>query len=312
MTIERWYRKASAYADGWKSIFSVYPSKDNVALGLSVAEHETECGDAWPGEENWGAIQKRVPTPAEHAVIGNVKLVRVAPDGKAIPLLEAIANATTDARAKLDAAVLSGAVAPPDHEALHIDSSPTTGFYFVWFWAFPTEAEGAAKFIHVLAQNRPSCRVILESSPKPADGGCHQLAAAMYATHYYEGVHDPHNPGGVEANIDDYTNALSRLRPTIAAALLAWSPGAAPPAPVDCDLCTVEGLQHALNVLGASPPLTEDGSFGPKTEAALTKVQVTLNVVADGKCGPATRAAIGAALAALGVTWSASCSGLTR
>lgn len=297
MSIERWYEKAGAYADGWKTLFGVFPSLWNVSLGLSVAQHETACGDAWDNERNWGAVQKRKLTSAESAAILAAG-VHLAPHGTVKEALATVAPAR---------AALAALGFVPDHEALHVDSNPGPGWYFVFFWAFPTDAEGAAKFIHVLAEQRASCKLLLENH-----GSVDQLAAAMYATHYFTGFHDPHAPGGAQANIDDYANALRPLFQSISTALSSWTPGAGPPAPVDCDLCTVQGLQHALNVLGASPPLTEDGSFGPKTEAALTKAQVALNVVADGKCGPATRAALGAALAALGLTWSAGCSGLTK
>lgn len=301
MSIERWYAKGNAYADGWKTLFGVFPSLWNTSLGLSVAQHETQCGDAWQtdglSEHNWGAVQKRKLTPAEHAAILAAG-VHLLPHGSVKEALAAVAPAR---------AALAAAGFVPDHEALHVDSNPGPGWYFCFFWAFPTDAEGAAKFVHVLAEQRASCKLLLQNQ-----GSVAELAAAMYATHYYTGFHDPHAPGGAQANIDDYANDLRPLFETIMGALASWTSGTAPPAPVDADLCTVQGLQHALNVLGASPPLVEDGSAGPKTIAALTKAQVALNVIADGKCGPATRAAIGTALAALGLTWSAACQGLTK
>jgi hypothetical protein len=52
MNFERWYRKADAYTEAWKDAFGSYPPRGAVVLGLAVAQHETACGDAWPGENN--------------------------------------------------------------------------------------------------------------------------------------------------------------------------------------------------------------------------------------------------------------------
>jgi putative chitinase len=55
-------------------------------------------------------------------------------------------------------------------------------------------------------------------------------------------------------------------------------------------------VQHALNVLGASPSLKEDGSYGPTTAAAVRAFQQAHGLAADGKMGPPTIAAIQTAL----------------
>lgn len=54
----------------------------------------------------------------------------------------------------------------------------------------------------------------------------------------------------------------------------------------------VEWLQGALNTLGADPPLTVDGQYGPKTEVAVRAFQKVAGLRVDGIAGPVTRAAI--------------------
>jgi hypothetical protein len=62
------------------------------------------------------------------------------------------------------------------------------------------------------------------------------------------------------------------------------------------DLHMTAGVQAALNHLGAAPPLTVDGSNGPKTLAAVRTFQLAHGLVADGVVGPQTAAALGTAL----------------
>lgn len=57
-------------------------------------------------------------------------------------------------------------------------------------------------------------------------------------------------------------------------------------------------VQHALNVLGASPQLTEDGNYGPKSVAAVKGFQSSIGLSADGIVGPKTVLGIQYALAA--------------
>lgn len=84
--------------------------------------------------------------------------------------------------------------------------------------------------------------------------------------------------------------------------LKAWARGSAPSAPPAAapDLGTVLGQQQALNLLGASPRLTEDGVSGPKTTAAIEAFQARRGLKMDGVVGPITLAAFRAALDALG------------
>jgi lysozyme len=58
------------------------------------------------------------------------------------------------------------------------------------------------------------------------------------------------------------------------------------------DPTTPMGLQVALNLLGASPPLVEDGVAGPKTKAALVRFQIAWGLERSGVTDPATVAKI--------------------
>ena len=190
--IERYQRKARAVVEAWTALFGAPPSMRAVVRVMCVAEFETHLGDArgsWAGEHNWGAIHKRSLTQAER---GALDAHGISADGGE--------NALTAARALL----------PPTakDEALHIDSAPSRGRYFVWFWAFPSDAAAARKFLQILLAQRPAVRAVLERADI-AD-----LARAMYETHYYEGLStDP------EANIRAYAARLAELEPAIVAAL---------------------------------------------------------------------------------------------
>lgn len=65
---------------------------------------------------------------------------------------------------------------------------------------------------------------------------------------------------------------------------------------------TTKWLQASLNsVLALSPPLVVDGSYGPKTKAAVQQFQTTYKLSVDGIAGTITQAAINAVLSKLPV-----------
>jgi len=59
------------------------------------------------------------------------------------------------------------------------------------------------------------------------------------------------------------------------------------------DKPSIQAVQHALNLAGASPPLVEDGKFGPLSTAALRAFQQVHNLKVDGILGPQSYTALG-------------------
>lgn len=249
----RWWQKANAYSAAWSKLFNgQVPSHYNVALGLGVAEHETWCGDAWKGTHNWGAVQLRGLNADERETLKS-------------------AGVTASAQGLVVARTL---LAPVPGGALHVDTSPVGGAYFVWFCAFADDELGAQKFVQTLAKNRPSCCDVLEGAAPSA----YALATAMYNTHYYEGFHNPHTPGGDQANINDYTASIATLMSEAYEALADWEPGKEFPAyvatdPATFDLETILGVQRALNYLAKAPVVATNGLMDTATKAALADFQ---------------------------------------
>jgi len=60
-----------------------------------------------------------------------------------------------------------------------------------------------------------------------------------------------------------------------------------------------KSVQHALNMLGATPKLTEDGQSGPKTVAAIKSFQTANGLTPDGVAGPKTKTALYVAVSQL-------------
>lgn len=60
---------------------------------------------------------------------------------------------------------------------------------------------------------------------------------------------------------------------------------------------TSKDVQHALNVIGTSPALVEDGKIGPKSVAAIKSFQTAHGLTPDGIAGPKTKTALYLAVA---------------
>lgn len=273
MSTERWQSKARAFSAGWRERFGVDPPRPAVVLGLAVAEHETRCGDAWPGEYNWGAVQDRRLNDDEKAAIASI-----APHPSTVAA----------AREALKAA-------GQRWNGLHVDSSPGKGYYWIFFRVHADDAAGASDFVKVIAINagRQACKEALEA------GSAFMLADAMYRTRYYEGFYKRGHHyerqangkwtevpaktssswSGEELNVSAYSGALQSLSRVIGPALdgnptrATIRRGSKGP--------DVAAWQKIVGV-------TSDGDFGPKTEAATKAWQAARGLTADGIVGPKT------------------------
>lgn len=280
MSNERWQRKAAAVIDGWGVVFGKDPPAGAVVLVLAVAQHETRCGDAWPGENNWGAVQD-----ADKGVQARMR------DALRAAGLAAHPSRVDEAKALLTTAGLRT-------DGLHVDSSPGKGYYWVYFVTFPTEAEGAAHLVRTLAERRASCRAVLESG-----GSAMALAQAMYNSRYYEGFHKrgvhyerqadgrwypvPSKTStswtGEELNVAAYGGALQSLSRTITSALAGRTRR-----PTLRRGSTGEDVKFVQRIVG----VPVDGIFGPRTESAVMGYQLGNHLTPDGVVGPKTWASL--------------------
>jgi lysozyme family protein len=82
--------------------------------------------------------------------------------------------------------------------------------------------------------------------------------------------------------------------PQIAAPLVLQAPQHSGIADIDGG---AQWVQHALNTLGFTPPLREDGNYGRMTRLAVQHFQQDYNIAVDGFAGPQTISALHLALA---------------
>lgn len=185
----RYRQKAAVVLEAWAKVVGGLPTRKAVVHALAIGELESRLGDAWPGH-NWGAVQKRSLTSREAETLA----------------ARGIFPSGGDAARKAAAAVLPAA----RDELLWIDRN-TKGPYFVWFWAFESDAAAAERFLVALVKQRAGVRAVL------AAGTAEDVARAMYASHYYGGVsEDP------EVNIQTYARAIRSNAGPIEAALAGW------------------------------------------------------------------------------------------
>jgi hypothetical protein len=200
MTTARWHAKADAYAAAHAQVMGSTPSHHHVCLALSVAQHESGCGDELEG--NWGATTVQGLSGPDKAAIMAAGL------SAAVPANLARAQALLGDRPGL---------------VLWRDYSQATGWYFTWFFKPANDVQGAAYFVKILVHQRPACAAVL-NDPNGTTG---QLAEEMYVTSYFLGVHaHDHGGPGDTANIAEYTHSLDLLESGIVAALADWvAPG---------------------------------------------------------------------------------------
>jgi hypothetical protein len=267
--MSRCYDKITALVTAYRARYKSSPSTNAAMLIVAVAELESEAGDAWNDAHDWGCIVRRPMTAAEEMMVE------------------------------------AGRVPQPTdkNEILEGDSDPVKGKYQTWFWKFDTDVEGADKLLQVLLDERPVIKASIDTLN--AEG----LAKAMYASHYYSGFHNPLLPGGIEADEDDYADAIARGLAKYAAALPNWTPNANEDqysSPITLpngeivDLDETIGQQKATIALGYGPPVSHggaDGIDGPATRTALMAFQANANITVTGVMNPPTVAAFQAAFA---------------
>jgi hypothetical protein len=201
--------KATAVTLAYVDVFGSHITRGELLYLLSVAEHETHCGDDWKdrhgnGVHNWGAVQWRVPTADElvRIKVGDLHVGDTIPGG-----------------------------------ILQQDSSPGKGQYYVFFRAYGDDRQGAASLVATLYKHNPEARAVAQAVGSPG-----AFCAAMYRRGYFEGVHPGARPAfgpkgellrsiplntGETANVDDYASAVSILLRSWSAALASF-PMAAP------------------------------------------------------------------------------------
>jgi hypothetical protein len=207
--MNRWEQKATALWAAWVRVTGQPPPNMNaLKLVLAQAQHESFAGDCWDFSHNWGCCDLRALNAAEVAAFkaGTLQVgMWLYPDGS------------------------YGATHRPDSVGtIRGDSDPNTGPFRVWFFAGPTDIDGAA---YMLKAGVRQARSVL------ADPACtaNTYAEALYVMCcYYGGVHAgarPCGPHRVEplnaaekANILDYANAILRNLPPIDAGLAGWTP----------------------------------------------------------------------------------------
>lgn len=234
-----WRALADDYASACEQIALLFaamglPTKAFILHAMSVAEHETRNGLAWPGENNFGAVQLRALNQAELVDYQSGKL-------------HAGSRTTETHRSDVPLG------------ALHVDTHPGPRGavpYPVWFAAFPTRVEGVSYFLKIFV--RLSLITTTPLAIAPADVGlhahmfeadpshplsesaaavdgatAHDVAAAMYRHGYYEGFAAGARPlaqrtGAFtvpeQLNVDAYAAAMTRCWNVIAPSLASWLP----------------------------------------------------------------------------------------
>lgn len=288
-----WHAKAIALNEAWNLHQQGTLTQPGIILGLSPAALETQAGEAWPGEYNWGACTLRSLNAAEAQVLKAAGLKPSIAKGHQEIERKAM-QALADAGIPRPSGTVAGIFVPS--ATIHCDSrtvkdatgKPVTIPHFVWFANFADDIGGAAYYLHLLGQG---ARQVLLSGGTP-----YELAAAMYRRGYFGGFH-PHeiytakdgteHDGNAE-NIAAYESLIQVWHRRIKAAL---KPDAEPTRPTLRRGAVGEDVEVLQRLLGG---LEVDGHFGPLTERAVLDYQKGHSLLADGIVGRRTWEALGA------------------
>lgn len=190
---------------------SLGKTRTALLLAMAVAEHETLNGRAWPGSNNFGAVQLRQLTADEHArfAAGTLKAGdKFEPPAPGQP--GGVLHVDTHPTKVKD-----------DQGNLHDKSVP----YPVWFAYFPERVDGVAFFLKALWR-------LSGGAPDAAGATPYTVALAMYRHGYYEGFHGGARPVGQRSdplttpeqqNVDDYSKAVTWCFAGIRLVLADWA-----------------------------------------------------------------------------------------
>lgn len=232
LDVDYWIGLANDYAAAAPGALGHQPPRWALVLAMSIAEHETNNGRAWPGAWNFGAVQLRELTAAEQTAFAGGQL-----------------HAGDYTRDTHRADVPRGILQVDTHPG---PSGPIR--YGVWFAAFDSRVQGIAYFLRTLWR-------LTGGAAELPDAGCATVAEAMYRRGYFEGAHHGARPVGArigtltapeQANVDDYATAMSRIvTGTLSPMLDGWGPPWELPQSVQAE--------RRNEVVAASAPVIERG-----------------------------------------------------
>jgi len=282
-----WKEKGEALAAAWAGRYTGALSLPGVILGLGPAALETQAGEAWPGEHNWGACTLRSLNAVEATCL---KVASIYPT-----IARGHQEVEHRAMETLEAAGIprpSGTIAGIDvpSATIHCDSRTVkdangksiTIPHFVWFANFDNDVDGAAYYLHLLGQG---ARQVI------SDGGTpHDLASAMYRRGYFGGFH-PHAiyvaKDGTEhdGNAENIAAYEALIQVWVTRIRVALRPDAPPTPPTLRRGAVGPDVVRLQTLLGG---LATDGHFGPLTEHAVIDYQKGHGLLADGIVGRRT------------------------
>lgn len=195
---KRWmWNKAWFIAEAWRQIWGETPTRHQAYLALAVAIAETTAGDAWPHVHNWGAVQKRSPTAAERAQLGDPRDYYMGSGGGH----------------KTPPTFLNGYDADGIGRFLWVDANAAPGGgwnpYWVFFVAMPNDLLGAKIFLQRYLVKAPTTRELMLSA------NALQMATAMKVSYRY-GVSIASYAKGIQARLDQLTPLLVDWDPSFA------------------------------------------------------------------------------------------------